>query len=173
MTRTRHGFGRGVCAGALHVTTRGHCLTSSDRTRLRAAGPAGPGRESGCPSLRRRRGVPAGVTGRPAAWYCVALNDERWPACRGPDTLPDPNSPLAQSAGPMITARPGVTRPGRLGEAWRAGSPGDDTGTQAVAAHKSSHRHHGMLSTDSDSDSERPLRRWRPGPSESDSDDRC
>jgi hypothetical protein len=31
-----------------------------------------------------------------------------------------------------------------------------------VAAHRSSHRHHGMLSTDSDS--ERPLRRW-PGPS--------
>lgn len=55
----------------------------------------------------------------------MALNDERWPACGGPGALPDPNSPLAQSAGPMITARPGVSgRPSSDSARLRPGGPG-------------------------------------------------
>ena len=47
--------------GALHITTRRHCLTSSDRTRLCAAGPAGP-RLDGQPA---RLWGPAGPSRRP------------------------------------------------------------------------------------------------------------
>ena len=71
------GFGRGVCAGALHVTTRRHCLTSSDRTRLRAAGPAGPGRQSDC-GVRRSLSdaqLPPTLPG----WYCCQFNKNSTP----------------------------------------------------------------------------------------------
>ena len=131
-----------------------------------AASQPGPWPRPVTPRRRVTASRPESGRRRSGAWYCVALNDKRWPASGGPGALPDPNSPLAQSAGPMITARPGVSR---LSQAREPGGPSDDTDTRAVdgPGHPPWPRTSrawpgGMLSTDSDS--ERPLRRW-PGPS--------